>query len=223
MHEYDFSIEGVIRESLRRTYGLKWTFVGAILIYILIETFLKVGFILALPSIANLAGLIILPVTLPILVGIMILAIRVARDESVEIKDIFYYYPQVLFLLGAYLLVLFATILGFVFLILPGIYLSVSYIFTLSLVADKGLGIWEAMELSRKTVTQRWWKFFGLSITLTLLLLISAIPLGIGLIWTIPMTYLTHGLLYHRLFDDEEDEIINEDENLALLESEKES
>lgn len=39
-------------------------------------------------------------------------------------------------------------------LVLPGIYLAVSYQLSLPLVADKGLGPWEAMETSRKIVSK---------------------------------------------------------------------
>lgn len=205
MSEYDFSITGVIKEALKRSDGLKWLFMSSVLLYVLIELFLKVGLILTFPTIKDFAGLLILPITLPVITGIMLLSIRRVRNEDVNYKNIFDYYPSVLALLGAYFLVVFMTMIGFLLLIIPGIYLSVSYVFTLSLVADKGLNVWDAMELSRKTVTQRWWKFFGLSLLMLIMLLVSIIPFGIGLVWSIPITYLTYGLLYHRLFDDDED------------------
>ena len=53
------------------------------------------------------------------------------------------------------------TALGFLCLILPGIYLWVAWIFTLPLIMDKRLDFWSAMELSRKMVTRHWWKLFG--------------------------------------------------------------
>jgi hypothetical protein len=56
------------------------------------------------------------------------------------------------------------TGLGFVFCIVPGIYLFVAWQFSLPLVADKGLEFWSAMELSRKTVTRVWMEVFGLLI-----------------------------------------------------------
>jgi len=97
-------------------------------------------------------------------------------------------------------------LLGLLLFILPGIYLSIAYFFSYALVVDKGLGVWEAMELSRKTVTEQWFKFFGLALLSILLIIISAIPLGIGLIWSIPTIYIAYGLLYHHLFDDEDEE-----------------
>jgi hypothetical protein len=50
--------------------------------------------------------------------------------------------------------------IGFVFCIVPGVYLAVAWIFTLPLVMDRRLEFWSAMELSRKTVTRVWFEMF---------------------------------------------------------------
>jgi hypothetical protein len=64
--------------------------------------------------------------------------------------------------------------------------------------------VWQAMELSRKTITKQWFRFFGLGIVAVVLIVVSAIPFGIGLIWSIPTVYIAYGLLYHHLFDEED-------------------
>lgn len=98
------------------------------------------------------------------------------------------------------------TIIGFLLLVLPGIYLSIAYVFTLPLIADKGLDVWDAMELSRKTVTKHWFKVFGLLFLLSLIFLAGAIAFGIGLIWAIPLMFITlYGLLYRSIFDEFEE------------------
>ncbi len=51
---------------------------------------------------------------------------------------------------------------GFCFCILPGIYLSVAWVFSVPLVADKRLEFWVAMELSRKVVTKVWFEMLAL-------------------------------------------------------------
>jgi serine/threonine protein kinase len=62
-----------------------------------------------------------------------------------------------LMLLGLVVQVL--MFLGFLFLIIPGVYLWVIWTFAVTLVADKNLEFWPAMELSRKVVSKHWWKF----------------------------------------------------------------
>ena len=43
--------------------------------------------------------------------------------------------------------------LGFLCLVIPGIFLAVAWMFALPIVMDKGIDFWSAMELSRKVVT----------------------------------------------------------------------
>ncbi len=56
--------------------------------------------------------------------------------------------------LGAALL----TLLG----LIPMIYFSVAWIFSIPLVVDKKMDFWPAMQLSRRIVHRRWWQMFGL-------------------------------------------------------------
>ena len=90
------------------------------------------------------------------------LGIKQARDESLEISSVLNYFSMVLPLLLVYVAMNVLILLGLLLFILPGIYLSIAYFFSYALVVGKGLGVWEAMELSRKTVTEQWFKFFGL-------------------------------------------------------------
>ncbi len=87
-------------------------------------------------------------------------------------------------------------------LVLPAIYVTVAYAFTIPLIVDKNMDVWEAMEHSRKTVTAKWFKVAGLMGLLTIIMVLSAIPLGIGLIWTLPLMFVTlYGLAYPIMFE----------------------
>jgi hypothetical protein len=88
---------------------------------------------------------------------------------------------------------------GFVLLILPGIYLAVGYSLTLPLMVVKRYGPWEAMEVSRRLIHPRWWQVFGIYIVMYLIYLLSCIPFGIGLFWTVPMLFTLTGVLYRSL------------------------
>jgi hypothetical protein len=54
--------------------------------------------------------------------------------------------------------------IGWLFCMLPGIYLMVAWIFAIPLVVDKKLEFWTAMETSRKVVTRVWFEVLGLII-----------------------------------------------------------
>ncbi|MEA1920909.1 MAG: hypothetical protein U9N52_13795 [Campylobacterota bacterium] len=205
---YDFEIFGLIKEAFNRSDGVKWFFIASIFAYGVVAFIVNVilGFIFgAEGAIAdNAKSLLSMPVLVPIMLGIVMLAIKHVRGKALELQSIFDYFVIVWPLVFATVAMYIMMAIGFLLLILPGIYLAVAYKFTLPLMADKNLGIWEAMERSRRTVHKRWFKFFGLDISLFIIVIISAIPFGIGLIWTIPLAFITHALLYHHLFDDDE-------------------
>jgi len=96
--------------------------------------------------------------------------------------------------------------LGFVLLILPGIYLSFAYGMAFPLLIDKKMGIWEAMETSRKAISKCWFRYFGLIIVLLLIAVAATIPLGIGLIWALPLASMVIGVLYVKMFGFEDDQ-----------------
>lgn len=208
--QYDFSIIEMIKEGFARIEGVKLTFVLAFLIYMAIAIVLNILLSLIFPSpvdnpnILNqqIVGILSYPVLIPLMVGMMMLAIKHSRGENIHYRSMFDYYHMVGHLSLAGILIYILTLIGFLLLILPGIYLSIAYAFALPLIADKGLDVWEAMELSRKAVTKNWFKVFGLMFLLVLIFGLGALAFGIGLIWAIPLMFVTlYGLLYPLIFD----------------------
>lgn len=210
--EYDFDIIEIIKEGFRRIEGVKGIFLATFVLYIVVAIIVQIilGIFFpsppppAQPNLLNQQIVTILsyPVLMPLIVGIIMLAINYSRGENVEFKSIFNYYHLTGKLSLAALLIYIMTIIGFVLLILPGIYLSIAYVFALPLIADKGMNVWEAMELSRKAVTKHWFKVFALFFLLSLIMTLGALALGIGLIWAVPLLFVTlYGLLYPLIFD----------------------
>lgn len=75
------------------------------------------------------------------------------------------------------------TVIAFLCLILPGIYVMVCWAFTYLLIREKGLPFWDAMELGRKVVTAQWFPVFGLGLAvlgIALALLLVPILLLVG-------------------------------------------
>ena len=211
--EYDFDIIEIIKEGFSRIEGVKGIFLAAFVVYVAITIVVQIllGIFFpsppppAEPNIVNQQIVTILsyPVVMPLVVGIMMLAIDYSRGENIEFKSIFTYYHLMGRLALAGILIYIMTVIGFILFILPGIYLSIAYIFTLPLIADKGMDVWAAMELSRKAVTKHWFKVFGLFIILSLLMALGILTLGIGLIWAVPLLFVTlYGLLYPIIFDE---------------------
>jgi uncharacterized membrane protein len=80
------------------------------------------------------------------------------------------------------------------------IYLAIGYMYSMLLVADGKVGAWRALKVSRKAVSQHWFKFFFTVILVEIVVIISILPLGIGLIWSLPWVTVVFGNLYKTLF-----------------------
>lgn len=122
-----------------------------------------------------------------------------AVDAPAKYSIAFAYFKYSLPILIAAFLSSLLVILGFLLFVIPGIYLSVAYIFTVPLIIEKDMDFWQAMETSRKAVHQHWFKVSFIYALVGIICFISLIPLGIGLIWALPFYVVLHGVLYRRI------------------------
>ena len=198
----DWTIGGVLSEAWKLTSGFKGTYLGGLLIYAVIMMVTS-GVSRFLGSdaglLATIAQLVSLLVSLPLAVGLMMMAIKRSVGMATSASMVFDYYPRTLPIFLLYLLMMVMVTIGFVLLVLPGIYLMFAYMLALPLLVDKNTGLWEALETSRKAITPCWFRVFGLMIIVGVVVLISALPLGIGLIWTVPFYGLVMGIVYRNL------------------------
>ncbi len=207
---YDFTIGAVIQEAWARTNGLKGPFWGGAIL--LFAGLVAVSFVLGLVLggdhmsaggsmlVPMLSQLLVMIVLYPCMAGIFMMGVRRSVDQPISFQMLFGYFPYLVPLVIAGILMTILMMLGFVLLIIPGIYLAVAYGFTIPLIVEKNLGAWEAMETSRKAVTRHWFKIFFLYLVMTLIFAISIIPLGIGIIWTYPMFVAMIGVIYREMF-----------------------
>ena len=119
--------------------------------------------------------------------GYYFVSFQIARNRPKGFGDFFNGFKKFLPLFLTALVSTILIALGFVVLIIPGIYLAVSYMFAQLLVIDKNMSFWSAMETSRKLITKKWFSFFGLSILMGLLALAGFLLFGIGAFVTIPL------------------------------------
>ncbi len=229
--DYDFSISEVLSEAWQKVSGSKLKIIGAFFVYAVIATLTTQFISLFLDStpymeaeqyadafiINALVGWLASPVTLPLSLGVLLLGYARANDEALAIDTIFNYYVYVWSLVFASLLITLFTYVGFALLLIPGIYLSVAYSFTLPLIIDKKLGIWGAMEVSRQAVTHAWWTIAGVNGTLFVIVVLSAMPMGVGLIWTIPLLMIAQGVMYRKIFGWKVHDPIASDEAAEML------
>ncbi|MGH1540196.1 MAG: hypothetical protein ACRBHB_07220 [Arenicella sp.] len=200
---YNFQIKSILSEAWEKTKGSKRYILVGLLLYIVIYMAISVlgammfgngvlgGFVI--PMIGVLASF-------PIIMGAFIVAIRKSMGVDSGFDALFNLYSKVAKIFGLYIVMSLLILLGFICLVLPGIYLSVAYLMAMPLLVEKNMGIWEALETSRKSITKRWFKHFGFLLLTSLIALIAMLPLGIGLIWAAPMLMIAYAVLYRNMF-----------------------
>ncbi|WP_114752613.1 hypothetical protein [Pleomorphovibrio marinus] len=135
----------------------------------------------------------------PLLAGFFLAANKISQEETLEYPDFFkgfqYYIPLVLVWLVSQVLVA----IGLFALVLPGIYLMVSYMFAMLAAIFFGLDFWSSLEFSRKLVHRNWLKFFMFGLSLALLNLAGALVFLVGLAITLPLTYYAIYIVFEKI------------------------
>lgn len=201
--EVRLEIGKIFDEAWSKTNGFKLTYFIAILIYIGIAGGMAVVFhFIKVESFAFTAveQLITALVTYPLAAGLIMLGVKRAASLPTEPTMVLEFYHKIFPLFILYVLSTIFIIVGFILLIIPGIYLAVAYGLALPLVVEKKMGVWAAMETSRKAITKCFFEFFGLMLLLLIIIIVSMIPLFIGLFWSIPFAALCMGIAYRNLF-----------------------
>ena len=136
---------------------------------------------------------------IPLSAGYYVVALKILRGELVAFEDFFggfrFWFPIII----ASIMVTLIVTIGFILLIIPGIYLAVAYTLVIPVIIDRQPPVWEALEMSRRAITQRWFTVFFLLILLAIINLLGFFALCIGILITIPLSYCTLAALYRDL------------------------
>jgi len=132
--------------------------------------------------------------------GMMLMAVRKARGEQIQIGDMFAGYRRFFPVLGTLFLQGLAIVIGFVFCIVPGIFLAGAFALAPLIALDQGVDPIEAMTRSYKTVGSDAWLMFCVLLLAGLIAAVGVCACGIGYLITLPMYIASVGLSYHYLF-----------------------
>ena len=141
------------------------------------------------------------PVYVVLTAGLLKYYLKLIRGEQAGVADAFSGFGPALgqlVLLG--LASGFLSMIGYCLCILPGIYLTVSWMFAVPLVIDRGMGFWEAMQFSRKVVAKHWFLMLALQLLCGLLAACGVIACCIGLLVSLPFGMATLMYAYEDIF-----------------------
>jgi hypothetical protein len=227
--DFDLSIFEILSEGWRLTHGSKAVIIGSLFLVWVISGLVQNIVFLPLPFIIGIVGVVFeeflgsaettaifmgglffmafivmmvlsIMVQAPLWAGLEMIGVRRSVDLPISFRYVFDYFKQFLPLALTALIVMSFVIIGFVLLIIPGIYVTIASFLAIQLVADKKMGPWSAFKASVRAITYKWFQVFLLFIILLGLVFISIIPCGVGLIWTWPLFVNTKGVLYRNIF-----------------------
>ena len=183
-------VEEFFSEGFRLAKTEYWTIFFNFLIYVLLIVIASITVI----------GLLIVP---SLAVGLVRFTIRAGRGEEVDVGDSLswgfkdgMWWKSLVFVVVATI----GILIGFVLLILPGIYLSVAWFLGFYLLIDKGLAPMEALGRSRDLVHEvGFWKvliiLFAMSIGLQLIALIPVLGI-VGNVFLWPLVAMVQFAIY---------------------------
>jgi hypothetical protein len=216
--DYEIQVGEVIREGWQQVKGIKGKIFLAGLIFAAVSVLLQLllqklgldgqallsegeyvrGYALSL-----LSGFLFAPITVPLLSGMYMMVLKHVAGKPTTVLEIFRYFHNLLPLLGAYFIMMVGVYVGLALLILPGLFMITTLMFSMPLVIAFGLGPWEAILISFNSVRHCWLAMMGVFLSTYLILILSIIPLGIGTIWAFPLMMTTISVCFVRMYGTE--------------------
>jgi uncharacterized membrane protein len=211
----DWQIGQVLKTATEKQVGFKWSYMAPFLIYLIITSVIAVLQDATVGTgegvAASLTQVIVNILVYPLGIGLGLLGIRRAAGKDTPLSTLWEPYSQFIPLVVMLVLMGLLIVGGFFLLVLPGIYLAVAYSFAPYLMIEKNMGVWEALETSRKAITTCWWRYFGLLLIAVLLFIVGTIPLLIGLVWVLPIMAIAIGEVFVATFETASAEGFNTD------------
>lgn len=183
-------------ESLEGKWGLA---IGGFFLYIVILLAASVVAD-AIDSTGAIGTIVSLIISGPFLVGLSIFYLSIVRDKKAKIEQIFEGFNYFLTSLVTHLLSTLFILFGMIFLIIPGIIISLSLSMSYFIIADnRKIRATDALKKSRKIMQGHKWSLFCLGLKFMLLAICCIFTLGIGFIFLLPYIYVSLANFYERI------------------------
>ncbi len=150
-------------------------------------------------SVSLVLGLVATGLELIVTLGIAGICLKFCDGRPAGFKDLHAYRSLTLKYFLSSLLFAVICFIGFLLLIVPGIILSLWLQFYVFVIVDEKAGPVEALKKSYAVATGNLGRIFGLWCLLVLINIIGMIPCGLGLLITVPITFIAWGYLYRSL------------------------
>ncbi len=118
----------------------------------------------------------------PLNYGVSYAYLRAARNENLQVGDMFTGFKTYWTAIGSSLLAAIIVFIGFILLIVPGIYFACKLAFVPYLVVDRRLGVMKAIDESWRMTGGHGWKIFLIGLLAIPIFIAGLLCLGVGVI-----------------------------------------
>ncbi len=132
-------------------------------------------------------------------IGLTRMYLSVARGQPADLSMMTTGYDRIWTVLGAALLTGLAVFGGTLLLFIPGIILGLGLQMSNFLAIDTRLGAVDCLRASWKMMDGQKGSYFALMFIMGMINLIGLIPCGMGLLVTVPLSFVTIGIVYTRV------------------------
>lgn len=196
----NFSKKDLIKKGWEKTKQHASFLVKILLVFILISIVSSVvNLTMEGSAIALLVSIALTVVQTVFEIGFITIGLDIVDGKKPDFKDFYSHYPLFLPFFLTSLIFGILVIVGFILLIVPGIYLAVKYQFVSFVVVDKKLSYWTAIKKAGELTEGKWMQIFLFDLALVGLNLLGLLALGVGLILTIPTSFFAAAYLYRHL------------------------
>lgn len=216
--DYELKPVELLKSAWANLKGMKTTYWLASIVYLVIYAVVAavLGFTLGAVSdpitgafnfLGLIGQLILMLVMGPIGAGLYVIALKFSVGAKIEVGELFKHFDKTIPLFLVTMLLYIIVAIGFVLLIIPGIYLLVACSMAMPLVIDKNMGPWEALMTSRKAITHKWFNMLGFMFLTGLVVFVGFLALLVGALWAVPLVMLALATLYRDMFGIEDSTI----------------
>lgn len=191
MKENHFTYRELFEAGWEKTKAHFWFVLSAVAIYALVA-----AVVFPIPLIGSIASMLLT-------IAVVTVTLRISRDHTPEYEDFrrslrsfsivwHYFVASILYTL--------AVIAGFILFVIPGIVLAIRLQFYMyAIVEHEHDDPIESLKRSWNMTRGHFWKLFGFLLVSCLLIAVSAIPLGLGLLFSLPVVSIAYAYLYRKL------------------------
>ncbi len=133
--------------------------------------------------------------------GVIKLSLNFCDNKKNSFSTLFSQYRLFFIYLLSTIIYSIIVLLGFIFLIIPGVYFAIRFAFFEYFIIDKKMGIIKSLKESWRVTKGNFWGILAFSFIAIIINILGALSLLLGLFVTIPITMIAWAFIYRKLLE----------------------